>query len=51
VATFNFLKSIHIICLPFFLGIITIGDNHVASFIDLTNPTVSISISCLTTVT
>jgi hypothetical protein len=33
VATFNFLKSIQILSLPFFLGIITMGDNHVASSI------------------
>ncbi len=30
VVTFNFLKSIQIIKFPFFLGAITMGDNHVA---------------------
>jgi hypothetical protein len=34
VATFSFLKSIQIYNLPFFLSTITMGDNHVASFID-----------------
>ncbi len=31
---FSFLKSIQILSLPFFLGITTMGDNHVASSID-----------------
>jgi hypothetical protein len=34
VVTFNFLKSIQILILPFFLGTTTMGDNHVASSID-----------------
>jgi ABC-type uncharacterized transport system permease subunit len=34
VATIHFLKPIQILILPFFLGTITIGDNHVASSID-----------------
>jgi hypothetical protein len=38
VAAFNFLKSIQIVSLPFFFGTITMGDNHVASSIDLMNP-------------
>jgi len=52
VATFNFLKFIQIINLPFFLGTTTMGDNHVASSIDLMNPYVNnLFISCLTIVT
>jgi hypothetical protein len=31
VIAFSFMKSIQILSLPFFLGIITMGDNHVAS--------------------
>ncbi len=31
VAAFSFQKSIQILSLPFFLGTITMGDNHVAS--------------------
>jgi hypothetical protein len=33
VALFNFLKSTQILNFPFFLGITTMGDNHVASSI------------------
>jgi hypothetical protein len=39
VATFSVLKSIQILNLPFFLGTITMGDNHVTSFLDSMNPT------------
>ncbi len=49
---FSFLKSIQIFYLPFFLGTITMGDNHVALFIDLMNPTVNkLFVFCLTIVT
>jgi len=52
VATFNFLKSMQIFSLPFFLGITTMGDNHVTSSINWMNPTVNnLSISCLIIVT
>jgi hypothetical protein len=34
VAAFSFLKFIKKLCLPLFLGITTMGDNHVASSID-----------------
>jgi hypothetical protein len=34
VGAFSFLKSIQIFNLPFFLGTITMGDNHIASSID-----------------
>ncbi len=37
-APFNFLKSIQIFNLPFFLGTTSMGDNHVASSIDSMNP-------------
>ncbi len=37
---FNFLKFIQILRLPFFLGIVTTGDNHVAST-DSMNPDVN----------
>ncbi len=37
VAIFSFLKSIQILSLPFFLGITTMGDNHVASSTDWMN--------------
>ncbi len=49
VAAFSFLKSIQILNLPFFLGTITMADNHVASSTDLMNPTTNnLSISYLT---
>ncbi len=52
VAAFNFLKFIQILSMPFFLGTTTMGDNHVASSIDLMNPaTNNLSISCLITIT
>jgi hypothetical protein len=38
VVAFSSLKSTKILSLPFFLGIITMGDNHVASSIDWINP-------------
>jgi hypothetical protein len=38
VATYGFLKSIHIFSLPFFLGTTIMGDNHVVYFIDWMNP-------------
>ncbi len=48
VATFSFLKSIQIFSLPFFLGTITMGDNHVASSTNLMNPIANnLSIFCL----
>jgi hypothetical protein len=51
-ATFSFLKSIQIFNLPFFLGTTTMGDNHVAYFIDSMNPiTNNLFISCLTIIT
>ncbi len=51
VAIFNFLKSLQIFSLPFFLGGTTMGDNHVASSIDSMNPTANnLSISYLTVV-
>jgi hypothetical protein len=47
VAVFNFLKSIQIFSLPFFLGTTTMGDNHVASSTYLINLTTNnLSISC-----
>ncbi len=47
----SFLKSIQIFNLPFFLGTTTMGDNHVASFIDWITPvTNSLLMSCLTIV-
>ncbi len=36
--TFSFLKFIQIFGLSFFLGIITMGDNHVASSTNCINP-------------
>jgi hypothetical protein len=49
VATFSFMKSIQIFNFPFFLGITTMGDNHVASSIDWMNPgTNNLSIYYLT---
>jgi hypothetical protein len=48
VAVFNFLKSIQIFNLPFFLGTIIMGDNHVVFSIDSMNPVVNnLFISCL----
>jgi len=51
-ATISFLKSIQIVNFPLFLGIITMGDNHVVFSIDWMNPTANnLSISCLIAVT
>jgi hypothetical protein len=48
VVTFNFLKSIQILNLSFFLCTITMGDNHVAFSTYSINPIVkNLSISCL----
>ncbi len=52
VITFSFLKSIQILNLPFFVGITTMGDNHVASSTDWMNPIANnLSIFCLTPIT
>ncbi len=52
VATFNFLKSIQILSLPFFLGTTIMSDNHVTSSTDSMNPVANnLSISCLINVT
>jgi hypothetical protein len=51
VVAFNFLKFIQIINFPFFLGAITMGDNHVAFFINWMNLVANnLSISYLTIV-
>jgi hypothetical protein len=51
VVAFCFIKSIHIINFPFFLGTTTMGDNHVTSFIDSMNQIGNnLSIFCLTIV-
>jgi len=50
VAAFNFLKFIQILSLPFFLGIVTMGDNHVASCIDSMNLDVNILSICYLTI-
>jgi hypothetical protein len=52
VVSFYFLKSIQILNSPFFLGITTMGDDHVASSTNWMNPIVNnLSISYLTIVT
>jgi hypothetical protein len=51
VASFYFLKSIRILNLPFFLGTIIMGDNHVASSTYSMNPIANnLSTCCLTIV-
>ncbi len=48
---FNFIKFIQVHNFPFFLGTITMRDNHVASFTYWMNPTTNnLSISYLTIV-
>ncbi len=52
VVVFNFMKSIHIFSLLFFLSTITISDNHVASSTYSMNPIANtLSISYLTIIT
>ncbi len=52
VAIVSFLKFTQTFNLPFFLGITTMGDNHVASSTNWMNPFVNnLSISSLTIVT
>jgi hypothetical protein len=47
VVAFSFLKSIQILNFPFFLGINTMGDNHVASSTNWMNSVVNnLSMSC-----
>ncbi len=48
VVAFRFLKFVHIRSFPLFLGILTMGDNHVAFYIDWMNLTTNnLSISYL----